>query len=55
MAFKDLPNPGKHLLPGMYELNEEVVCRRRASGDVSWNWNAGLAAPIFPAAGWQCK
>ncbi len=55
MAFTDVPRPGEHLLPGMYELNEQVVCRRRASGDVSWNWNAGLDAPKFAGAGLQCK
>ena len=30
MAFEDAPRPKKHLLPGMYEFNEQVVCRRRA-------------------------
>ena len=55
MAFKDVPQPGEHLMPGMYELNEQVVCRRRASGDIAWNWNAGLAAPKFPGAATPCK
>lgn len=36
------------LLPGMFALNDEVIGRRRAAGDVSWNWNVGVAAP-FPA------
>ncbi len=55
MAFREVPSPGKDLLPGVYELNEEVVCRRRASGDLIWSWNAGLIAPIFPGAGLRCK
>jgi para-nitrobenzyl esterase len=55
MAFKDVPQPGEHLMPGMYELNEQVVCRRRASGDIAWNWNAGLAAPKYPGAELSCK
>ena len=55
MAFKEGPQPTNHLLPGMYEFNEEVVCRRRASGDVAWNWNAGLASPQLPAPQAQCK
>lgn len=55
MAFTDAPRPGENLMPGMYELNEQVVCRRRASGDVAWNWNAGLAAPKFPGAELPCK
>ena len=29
MAFEDAPLPETHLLPGMFELNEQVVCRRR--------------------------
>ncbi len=33
------------LMPGMYELHEEAVCRRQASGDQPWNWNVGLASP----------
>jgi para-nitrobenzyl esterase len=39
----------------MYEFNEEVVCRRRASGEIAWNWNAGLASPKLPAQQAQCK
>jgi para-nitrobenzyl esterase len=50
MAFTDAPHPSEHLLPGMFELNEEVVARRRASGDTAWNWNAGVAAPKIPAS-----
>jgi para-nitrobenzyl esterase len=49
MAFADAPRPSERLLPGMYELNEEVVSRRRASGDTAWNWNAGIASPKLPA------
>jgi len=49
MAFTDAPRPSDHLLPGMYELNEEVVSRRRVSGDTAWNWNVGIASPKPPA------
>ena len=49
MAFTDAPHPADHLMPGMYDLNEEVVSRRRASGDAPWNWNAGIASPKVPA------
>ena len=49
MAFTNAPHPSDHLLPGMYELNEEVVSRRRSSGDTAWNWNAGIASPKLPA------
>ena len=55
MAFKEAPQPADHLLPGMYEFNEEIVCRRRASGDIAWNWNVGLYSPKLPAQQAQCK
>ena len=55
MDFKEAPQPSEHLLPGMYELNEEVVCRRRAAGDVAWNWNVGLYSPKLPPQQPQCK
>jgi para-nitrobenzyl esterase len=45
MAFKDAPQPSERLLPGMYELNEAVVCRRRAGGEQPWNWNVGIWSP----------
>jgi para-nitrobenzyl esterase len=55
MAFKDVPKPADHLLPGMYEFVEETVCRRRASGDLAWNWNVGLYSPKLPPQQAQCK
>ena len=55
MAFKKTPQRSDHLLPGMYEFNEEVVCRRRATGDIAWNWNVGLYSPRLPAPRPQCK
>jgi len=54
MDITDAPRPANHLLPGMYELNEEVVCRRRAAGDISWNWNVGIASPTLPPQQPQC-
>jgi len=48
MSFEDAPRAKTRLMPGMYELNEEVVRRRRARGDTPWNWNIGLAAPASP-------
>ena len=29
------------LMPGMYALNEAVMCRK-AAGGIGWNWNVGL-------------
>ena len=48
MDFADAPHRSENLFPGMYALAEEVVCRRRASGDQAWNWNVGLASPKLP-------
>jgi para-nitrobenzyl esterase len=45
MHLADTPEPGTGLYPGMYELLEDVMCRRRAAGNLAWNWNAGLASP----------
>ena len=45
MAFEQAPRAARHLAPGMFELNEEVVCRRAKAGNVPWNWNVGIRAP----------
>ena len=55
MHFAALPESSRNLMPGMYRLNEAVVCRRMAEGDLAWNWNAGLAAPRLPAKTAQCE
>ena len=55
MDFTDAPHPAEHVLPGMYKFNEEVVCRRYASGDEGWNWNVGLWSPKIPSQSPQCK
>ena len=55
MSFEDAPRPAIHLLPGMYELTEKIVCRRRASGHIPWNWNVGLASPPMPPESSQCR
>jgi len=51
-------NQGAHLetqfMPGMYELHEEVMCRRRQSGAQSWNWRSGSTAPVLPASAARC-
>lgn len=48
MDFTDAPHAAEHLLPGMYSLNEEVMCRKHASGNLAWNWNVGLVSPPLP-------
>ena len=45
MHLTDRPRMASSILSDMYRLNEEVVRRRRLHGDVSWNWNVGVAAP----------
>jgi para-nitrobenzyl esterase len=48
MHFTETPQPAAGVYPGMYELLEEVMCRRRDAGTLAWNWNAGLASPPMP-------
>jgi para-nitrobenzyl esterase len=55
MHFADTPQPAVDLLPGMYELHEEVVCRRRAKGGIAWNWNIGIVSPPLPAETKGCQ
>ena len=55
MAFEDAPQPKTHLMPGMFEFNEQVVCRRRVKGRIPWHWNVGLASPPLPPEAPQCK
>jgi para-nitrobenzyl esterase len=55
MAFEQTPQPSERLLPGMYALHEEVVCRRRQTQTLSWNWNVGLASPRLPADATGCR
>ena len=47
MAFRDDPSAQAALTPGMFTLHETAMCRRRASGDLAWNWNTGLASPTL--------
>lgn len=48
------PRPSMQLLPGMFELHEQVACRRRQDGHQSWNWRSGSTAPILPAPTPRC-
>lgn len=54
MAFKAAPQASTHLLPGMYSLHEEIVCRRRANSTMAWDWNFGVIAPPLPAPDPHC-
>lgn len=55
MSFDDAPTAGVHVMPGMYEFNEAVVCRRRAQGGIAWNWNVGVLSPPLPPQVAQCS
>lgn len=55
MDFTDAPHPSVNLYPGMYALHEEAVCRRRANGELAWNWNVGIISPRLSAAGEYCR
>lgn len=48
MEFINEPLPKINLLPGMFELHEQIVCRRRADGTQPWHWNTGIASPVLP-------
>jgi para-nitrobenzyl esterase len=54
MNFADVPRPSSQFMPGMYELHEPVMCRRRLSGAQSWNWRTGPAAPALPQSSPEC-
>jgi len=47
MRFADQPVADTNLQPGMFELQEEVVCRRRQAGQ-QWFFNVGLYANPVP-------
>ncbi len=55
MAFTDTPQPALHFMPGMFELHEAVVCRRREQGGMAWNWNVGILSPPVPASMEKCQ
>ncbi|MBU2418239.1 MAG: carboxylesterase family protein, partial [Alphaproteobacteria bacterium] len=51
MALEDGPVARDDLMPGMFDLRETEVCRRRVTGGTPWNWAVGVvAAPVPPAA-----
>ena len=50
MHFAATPQAARAMMPGMFELNEQVTCRRKAAGNIAWNWNVGLASPPLPPA-----
>ncbi|MBX3564039.1 MAG: carboxylesterase/lipase family protein [Sphingomonas sp.] len=55
MRFAGAPQLAADLFPGQYALHEQVICRRRAAGNVPWNWNAGVIAPPLAPATEKCR
>ena len=55
LHIAEAPKAGHHLLPGTAALHEAVMCRRRAAGDISWNWNVGVASPPLPPKAAGCQ
>lgn len=55
MHFADEPHVRHNLLPGTAALHEAVVCRRRAAGDIAWNWNIGVISPPLPPKAEGCQ
>ncbi|MDN4501414.1 carboxylesterase family protein [Alteromonadaceae bacterium BrNp21-10] len=47
MSFEEQPILSKGVFPGMFELHEESVCRRRATNQMQWNWNVGIISPVL--------
>jgi para-nitrobenzyl esterase len=48
MHFVDTPRCELGLHAGAFALHDEVVSRRRAAGDIAWNWNVGIVSPPLP-------
>ena len=48
LDIRDKPYSSRNPVPGAYDLQEEVIARRRASGSQNWYINIGLASPVVP-------
>lgn len=48
LDIRDTPRASRGLMPGVFELHEEVIARRRAAGTQPWYVNIGLASPAVP-------
>jgi para-nitrobenzyl esterase len=48
MRFAETPEVSTNVMPGMFELHEEVMQRQRGAGNLPWGARAGTAAPPVP-------
>lgn len=55
MRFQSDPRMAGPFMPGMFELHEQVMCRRRTSGTQPWDWRVGSHAPPLPEGGAACR
>ncbi|HVY88517.1 MAG TPA: carboxylesterase family protein [Hyphomonadaceae bacterium] len=49
MLFSDIPHASEHVMPGMYELQEASVCRRKAA-NTGWTLNIATRSPPLAKA-----
>ena len=54
MSLGVVPQLSTQFMPGMYELQEQIMCRRRHDGTQSWDWRAGSIAPVLPKSAPPC-
>ena len=53
--FLDTPQMVVRSHPLAAALQEAVVCRRRAAGNIPWNWNVGILSPPLPPKDAACE
>lgn len=53
LSIADRPSAEVRPMPGMHDLHEAAVCRRRKAGNLPWNWNVGIWSPVL-ARNAQC-
>lgn len=53
LDIRDKPYSSRNPVPGAYDLQEEVIARRRAAGSQYWYINIGLNSPVVPPAASQ--
>lgn len=55
MLLSNIPRMALQPMRGAYALHEQMMCRRRAAGNVGWGWNVGMAAPPLPPEVAACR
>jgi para-nitrobenzyl esterase len=55
MEFAAAPEASRNFMPGMYALQEQVMCRRRQSATQSWDWRTGSISAPLPGAHSACR